>query len=113
MIPMALVEQRLGQKVAIYRRRAGLTQVQLAKRLRVASETINRLERGKAVPSIATIERVARALRVELSELFRSGERQTRKTKAIDLLLATAGDRTADEIELVTGLAKAVLRRSR
>ena len=110
---MAPVEQRLGQKIAIYRRRAGLTQAQLARKLGVAPETLNRLERGKALPSIATIEKVAGALGVELSELFRFRERQTRKTRAIDLLLATAGGRTAAEIELLAGLAKTLLRRSR
>ena len=110
---MALVEQRLGQQVAIYRRLAGLTQVKLAKKVRVAPETINRLERGKAMPSIATIQRVATALGVELSELFRSRERQTRKTKALDLLLANVGSRTTGEIDQLTALAKTLFPRSR
>jgi transcriptional regulator with XRE-family HTH domain len=110
---MALLEQRLGQKVAIYRRRAGLTQVRLAKKVRVAPETINRLERGKTMPSIATIQKVAGALGLELSELLRFRERQTRKTKALDLLLAKVGGRTAGEIDLVTALAKTLFPRSR
>ena len=110
---MALVEQRLGQKVAIYRRLAGLTQVKLAKKLRVTPETINRLERGKAVPSIATIQKVAGALGVELSELFRFRDRRTRTAKALDLLLAKMGSRTTDEIDLLTALAKTLFPRSR
>jgi transcriptional regulator with XRE-family HTH domain len=110
---MALVEQRLGQNVALYRRLAGLTQVKLAKKLRVAPETINRLERGKAMPTIATIQKVADALGVELSELFRFRERQTRKTKALDLLLAKVASRTTGEIDLLTALAKTLYPRSR
>jgi transcriptional regulator with XRE-family HTH domain len=110
---MALVEQQLGQNVAIYRRRAGLTQVKLAKKVGVAPETINRLERGKSIPSIATIEKVAGAIGVELSELFRFRKRQTRKTKALDLLLAKVASRTTGEIDLLTELAKTLFPRSR
>jgi transcriptional regulator with XRE-family HTH domain len=111
--PVAFVDKRLGHKVSMYRRRAGLTQAQLAKQLHVAPETINRLERGKAMPSVATIDRVASALGVELAELLGTGERPTKKTKALDRLLAAVGDRTAAEIELLTSVAKAILRRDR
>jgi transcriptional regulator with XRE-family HTH domain len=110
---VASVQQRLGQKVTIYRNRAGLTQVQLAKKLRVAPETVNRLERGKALPSIATVEKVARALDIDLSELFRFRERAPERSEAVDRLLATVANRSVNEIEIVTELAKTLSRRSR
>jgi len=44
------VERQLGQRVAAYRRTAGLTQEALAEKVGVAVETISRLERGSSIP---------------------------------------------------------------
>ena len=44
------------------RRRAGLTQVELARRAGIRPETVNRVEHGKNSPSVATVEKIDRAL---------------------------------------------------
>ena len=68
---MSIIERRLGRRVAELRKLAGLTQAQLAERLDVATETISRLERGAAVPSLARLEGMAGEFGVEMWELFR------------------------------------------
>jgi DNA-binding XRE family transcriptional regulator len=52
----------LARKIVRERRAAGLTQADLARRAGVRPETLNRIERGKAVPSIATVDKIARAI---------------------------------------------------
>ena len=52
------------------RKRAGLTQEQLAAKAGITQSHLSRLELGKYVPTLATLERLARALRIPLSELL-------------------------------------------
>ena len=60
----------IGSILAAARRKAGLTQRELATRARTAQSAIARLEQGRASPTFATLERLAAAagftLRVEL-----------------------------------------------
>jgi DNA-binding XRE family transcriptional regulator len=44
------------------RRAAGLTQVELAQLAGIRAETLNRIEKGKHAPSVATVEKIERAL---------------------------------------------------
>ncbi|HLH70584.1 MAG TPA: helix-turn-helix transcriptional regulator [Candidatus Dormibacteraeota bacterium] len=46
------------------RRRAGLTQVELAKRLGTTQAAVTRLETGRFLPAVRTLCRLARALDV-------------------------------------------------
>lgn len=48
-----------------------MTQSQLAEAVDLTVDALSRLERGAATPSLARIERVAKALDVELWQLFR------------------------------------------
>jgi len=53
----------LARKLIRRRRELGLSQVELAGRAGVRPETINRLEAAKHVPSIATVDKIDRALK--------------------------------------------------
>jgi DNA-binding XRE family transcriptional regulator len=44
------------------RRAAGLTQVELARLAGIRPETLNRIEKGKHAPSVATVDKIERAL---------------------------------------------------
>ena len=52
----------LARKIIRDRRSAGLTQAELARRARIRPETLNRLERGRTTPDVATIAKIERAL---------------------------------------------------
>ncbi len=59
----------LGAQVREHRQMRGLTQSQLAERVGVETETISRLERGSALPSLLKIEELAAALDVSVAAL--------------------------------------------
>ena len=63
------VARKIGQKIAELRRGAGLTQAELAERLRVSVERVPRIEREGNF-TVHTIVMVANALDVTAAELW-------------------------------------------
>lgn len=61
---------RLGRNLATRRKALGLTQALVAERLGVDTETLSRFERGKHVPSLLTLERLAAILSSTCGELL-------------------------------------------
>jgi len=53
-----------------YRKKCGLTQEQLAEKVKVTPHYIGMLEMGRNFPATDLIERIAKALNVEMYELF-------------------------------------------
>lgn len=64
---------RIGVAVRGYRELAGLTQTELAKRVKVAQAEISLIERGKR-SKLSTLDRVSEALGQRLSDLIRFAE---------------------------------------
>ncbi|HEX4437470.1 MAG TPA: helix-turn-helix transcriptional regulator [Solirubrobacteraceae bacterium] len=61
-----------GKLLAAARRRAGLTQADLAKRLAISQAAVAQLERADSNPRLATLDRALRAAGVELVITTRS-----------------------------------------
>ena len=55
-----------GSAVRAARKRAGVSQVELAERAGMSQPSIARLERGLVSPTVITLDRIARALGTEL-----------------------------------------------
>ena len=65
-----MLQKKLGQRIADLRKQRRLTQAQLAKRVGYSVEFISLIERGVNGPSIAGLEKLAKALKVDVSKLF-------------------------------------------
>lgn len=61
---------RLSRNMTARRHALGLTQAQVAERLSLDTETVSRFERGKHVPSLATLERLASVLVTSVADLI-------------------------------------------
>jgi transcriptional regulator with XRE-family HTH domain len=73
---------RLGRRVAEVRRQRGLSQGDLAEAIGTATESVSRIERAAAVPSLGLLGRIASALGVEVEVLFSSRPPATRTRAA-------------------------------
>lgn len=62
----------VGSRIRDARKAAGLTQSDLATRLRTTQEYVSRVERGNATPSVANLYEWAKALEVEAGWLLDS-----------------------------------------
>lgn len=65
-----MLQKKLGQRIADLRRSRELTQEQLAEALDCSVEFISLVERGVNAPSVAGLEKFAKALKVDVRELF-------------------------------------------
>ncbi len=69
-IPSASPAFSIGQRIRDLRKRAGLSQFQLAERAKVNPATMGALERGSANPRFSTLVRIAEALHATVTDLF-------------------------------------------
>ena len=60
----------IGERVRFYRGARRLSQRELAKMLQMAPEQLNRYEKGRTAPKVATTVRMARALGVAVGDLL-------------------------------------------
>jgi transcriptional regulator with XRE-family HTH domain len=60
----------IAHRVRELRQKRGLTTYELAKRSGILRPNISRVESGKHVPNVDTLDRLARALRVSLADLL-------------------------------------------
>jgi len=62
--------KKMGAKIRKLRAAKGLSQGALAARARTSREHVNRLEAGRYDPTVGTLQRIARALGVPVTELL-------------------------------------------
>lgn len=60
-----------GKRLALLRHERGLTQAQVAEKVSVTTLNIGYIEQGRQFPRITTLHDIAKALGVNLMELFR------------------------------------------
>ena len=101
---MAKLQKLLGARVYELRKRVNLTQAQFAERVGVSNDTISRIERGIRSPSFDVLECLAKALDIEVRELFNFSNRKFIEPKCrlelIDLLNYLQ-DKNPDEIAMI------------
>ena len=64
----------LGANIREMRRRAAMTQDELAREAGVSMMTLSRIERGESEPRASTLRKLARALEVKPRDLFEEDE---------------------------------------
>ena len=67
---MVLTPRRLGMKLKTLREAKGVSQAALAKTAKLTREHVNRLEAGRHGPTMAVLQRLAKALGVSVPTLL-------------------------------------------
>lgn len=63
-------KEKLGKKIQKLRKEAELTQEEFAEKLNISRTHIGHIERGRKSPSIKLMEKIAKALRVKVKDIF-------------------------------------------
>lgn len=106
---------QIGGRLKVLREGRALTQQQLAERLGKSIETISNFERGKTLPSLVTLEQLARALNASMKDFFES-ERlgsQPKQSKSFQRLKNAVSVLQEDDLETLAELATFFERRQR
>jgi len=96
---------KLGVKIRILRKAAGLTQEQLAEAADVSVNFIGYVERGQRAPSIKTLEWIAQALKVAPKDLFEFSEDEESEL-LYETLIAELRKCTSDDLRVLIQVAK-------
>ena len=66
----AMTDKAIAKRIKQYRKQSGLTQLALAEKMGVDSNTISRLENCKHLPSLETAESLARVFGVTVTDIL-------------------------------------------
>lgn len=67
---MATTKEKIGRRVQKRRKELGYTQEELAEKLNISRTHMGHIEQGRKSPSLKLMEKLARALKINLSDLF-------------------------------------------
>ena len=105
---------KVGERIREERLKAGLTQEELGEATDLHYSFIGYIERGKKKPSLRTIEKIANALNLPVSDLFRTVEQKQQKKPKYELtnrLLSMLQDSNKNDQEFIVNLVRTVARR--
>lgn len=77
----------LGERIAALRRRAGLSQAELAQRLQISASAMGMYEQGRREPSVDTLVAMAQELQVSMDFLLTGKIRTVQEDEAMAQML--------------------------
>ncbi|OHB69037.1 MAG: hypothetical protein A2W23_02415 [Planctomycetes bacterium RBG_16_43_13] len=108
------IEKRIGAKITEIRLSKVLTQARLAEKINVSVETISRMERGVAFPSLKTVEKIAEALNVPVKTFFDFDEHKPKNQafeRELSKLVSFLRNRKIKEISMLHDILKVVFKK--
>ena len=108
------IQQRLGARIFELRKKASMTQAQLAEAVELTDEFVSLIERGQRSPSLETLKKIADILKVEIKELFNFSDEEMEQIGSNQELIKLAvylRDKKADDIKIVHKVAKIIFER--
>jgi putative transcriptional regulator len=67
---MSPTPKQMGTRIRTLREARGMSQGELAKQSKITREYVNKLEAGRYDPTVGVLQRLAKALRVKVTELL-------------------------------------------
>lgn len=67
---MANTKEKLGKKIQKLRKALGYTQEELAEKLNISRTHMGHIEQARKAPSLKLMDKLAKVLKVKLSDLF-------------------------------------------
>ena len=106
---METAKKKFGARIKEIREKRGLNQEQLAELVNMESRHISRIETGKSFTTLENIEKIAKALKVEINALF-SFQHKYNKEKLIDEINGYLKKASESELELAHRVFFAIFR---
>ncbi len=85
---------QIGTNIAMYRKRAGLTQAGLAERLNYSDKAISKWERGESAPDVITLVQLAEQFGITVNDLLKDPEALPSKLNTLEKAMAQVTEKT-------------------
>ena len=98
-----MLNQSMGEKICSLRKKKGLTQNELAKKMNVTDKAVSKWERNLSYPDISSISKLAKILDVSVEELLQTTnlKKKSKLKEFVDVILLA--------VSLAMGIATIVL----
>ncbi len=102
---------KLGERIRALRKEVELTQEQLAEKADVSVNFIGNAERGESAASVKTLRRIAKALGVNLKDLFDFPDEDTGEIIDEIMILLKSQERGIEDLKVIRNLIRMVQRK--
>ncbi len=106
---MKSTKELLGARIKELRKSRGLSQNELSERIGIDAKHLSRIEVGNSYPSLDTLERISRALGVEIKDVFEFDHDITKRAllQNIQKMLREA---SAEDLNLIHKIVRSIVR---
>ncbi len=84
----------IGKNIAVYRKRCGLTQAELADKLNYSDKAVSKWERGESTPDIITLAQLAEQFGITVNELIQDPDALPEHTGAVQQAMEKVVEKT-------------------
>ena len=84
----------IGKNIAVYRKRSGLTQAELADKLNYSDKAVSKWERGESTPDIITLAQLAEQFDITVNELIQDPDALPEHTGAVQQAMEKVVEKT-------------------
>ena len=102
------IKELIGARIKSLRQGKGLTQEALAEKSGISSKYLSSIERGKENPTLDTLIQLAKALKVELFEIFLYAHEVPSSEELRECIQSLIEEVDMDRLRLATKLLRAV-----
>jgi transcriptional regulator with XRE-family HTH domain len=88
------LKYQLGANIALYRKRMGLTQAELAEKLNYSDKAVSKWERGESVPDVLTLVQLAELFCVSVDDLLQDPNALPENTSKVEKVMEKAVEKT-------------------
>ncbi|MFU2207728.1 helix-turn-helix domain-containing protein [Solidesulfovibrio sp. C21] len=107
---MANIHKILGKRIQSFRRKAGLTQLQLAEIADLSLKHLGEIERGRGNPTLESLDNLSQALGISLMTLFdleiEALTTQDMEKLAINIIQSSSSENKSKMLKILSILAE-------
>ena len=88
------LKYQIGTNIALYRKRAGLTQAGLAEKLNYSDKAVSKWERGESVPDVLTLALLAEQFEITVNDLLTDPEALPENPTNLEAAITKVSEKT-------------------
>jgi transcriptional regulator with XRE-family HTH domain len=106
---MKTLKEQLGARIKEIRKAKGLSQEKLSEKIEIDPKHLSRIEVGRNFPSLDTLAKLAKALRVEIKEFFEFAHAAENPKELKDILTRLTCEATKEELKIAVKVFRAIM----